>query len=74
MVEGGSIDKQSHPSHINGQIWDTIEFYKAVGGWSHTGSSVPISAEGTDALPFLGYFDQTDVFFKIARVLTINTR
>lgn len=31
MVEGASIDKQSHPNHANGQIWDTIEFDKAVG-------------------------------------------
>ena len=31
MVEGASIDKQSHPNHSNGQIWDTIEFDKAVG-------------------------------------------
>src|SRR4029453_15834134 len=31
MVEGASIDKQSHPNHANGQIWDTIEFDKANG-------------------------------------------
>ena len=31
MVEGASIDKQSHPNHANGQVWDTIEFDKAVG-------------------------------------------
>jgi alkaline phosphatase len=172
MVEGASIDKQSHPNHANGQIWDTIEFDKAVGvgrafanandnrkestlllvtadhdqsmviiglvdstapgaipnvrsnsayptggppapapaagnnpgeadgfpdyedangdrypenlnrfkiavGYrtgNHTGSSVPITAEGAGALLFLGYFDQTDVFFKMARVLSTNTR
>jgi alkaline phosphatase len=168
MVEGASIDKQSHPNHANGQIWDTIEFDKAVGigrsflkeapetlvlvtadhdqsmviigtvdtanpnsiqnvrsntpypataalppapaggsnpgessgfpdyedangdrypensnrfkiaiGYrtgNHTGSSVPITAEGTGALLFLGYFDQTDVFFKMARVLSSNTK
>jgi len=167
MVEGASIDKQSHPNHANGQIWDTIEFDKAVGvgrnflranedtlllvtadhdqsmviigtvdttnpnaipnvrsntpypatsspppaaaggsnpgessgfpdyadangdrypenlnrfkiavGYrtgNHTGSSVPITAEGRGALLFLGYFDQTDVFFKMARVLSTNT-
>lgn len=31
MVEGASIDKQSHPNHAAGQIWDTIEMDKAIG-------------------------------------------
>ena len=31
MVEGASIDKQSHPNQAAGVIWDTIEFDKAVG-------------------------------------------
>jgi alkaline phosphatase len=31
MVEGASIDKQSHPNSYTGTIWDTIEFDKAVG-------------------------------------------
>lgn len=168
MVEGASIDKQSHPNHAAGTIWDTIELDKAVGdgrafvnrsaqsrastlmlvtadhdqsmviigavdtgvasalqnvrsplgypnpspgtdpavagesqgfpdyedangdGYpennnrlrikvgfrtgNHTGSSVPITAEGAGALLFIGYYDQTDVFFKMARVLSINTR
>ena len=29
MVEGASIDKQSHPNQAAGTIWDTIEFDKA---------------------------------------------
>ena len=172
MVEGASIDKQSHPNHANGQIWDTIEFDKAVGAGrsylknsaekkdstlllatadhdqsmsiiglvdttvpgsiqnvrsntaypatsspppagaggsnpgetsgfpnyedangdrypentnrykiavgyrtgNHTGSSVPITAEGAGALLFFGYFDQTDIFFKMARSLSMNTK
>ena len=173
LPRGGTdpIDKQSHPNHSNGQIWDTIEFDKAVGvgrsflnandrkdstlllvtadhdqsmvitglidtsvpgaiqnarsnspypatappppagaggvnpgesdgfpdyedangdrypenlnrfkigvGYrtgNHTGSSVPITAEGTGALLFLGYFDQTDVFFKMAKALSTNTK
>ena len=173
MVEGASIDKQSHPNYANGQIWDNIEFDKSVGigrsfanrnaqtlantlvittadhdqsmsiigavdtnvansvqdvisilpysngnrpGGStvgaenrigetfgfpdyqdangdrypentnriklkvgyrtgdHTGSSVPVTAEGAGALLFYGYFDQTDIFFKMAKVLTINTQ
>lgn len=163
MVEGASIDKQSHPNHAAGQIWDTIEFDKAVGigrtylntnattrantlllttadhdqsisiigavnttvagavqnvrstatypnpgrmagesegfpdyqdtnndrypentnnlrlmvGYrtgNHTGSSVPITAEGTGALLFFGHYDQTDIFFKMARILSLNTQ
>jgi alkaline phosphatase len=173
MVEGASIDKQSHPNHASGVIWDTIEFDKSVGvgrayaastkkertlvlvtadhdqsmhivgvsdsnitpptpplitntrssqtypvvnaptppsvggsnpgevdgfpdyedangdGYpentnrfklavgfrtgNHTGSSVPITAEGPGALLFLGYYDQTDIFFRMAKSLTIDT-
>jgi len=171
MVEGASIDKQSHPNHAAGQIWGAIEFDKSVGvgrnylksdsktesqtlvlvtadhdqsmvvigltdtsatgsvqnvrsntvypttasappasnagnnpgeatgfpdyedinsddypentnrfriavGYrtgNHTGSSVPITAEGSGALLFMGYFDQTDIFFKMARVVGLGT-
>jgi alkaline phosphatase len=31
QVEGGLIDKQSHPNHAAGTIWDVIELDKAVG-------------------------------------------
>ncbi|MBK9167706.1 MAG: alkaline phosphatase [Bryobacterales bacterium] len=31
MVEASSIDKQSHPNHAAGTIWDTIELDKAIG-------------------------------------------
>lgn len=41
---------------------------------NHTGSSVPITAEGPGALLFVGYFDQTDIFFKMAKVLSSNTQ
>ena len=171
MVEGASIDKQSHPNYAAGQIWDTIEFDKSVGvgranlnatpqsrannlvivtadhdqsmsiigvvdtnvannvqnvisilpyangnrpgattgaenrvgessgfpdyqdangdrypentnrfrlkvGYrtgDHTGSSVPVTAEGAGALLFYGYYDQTDLFFKMAKALTLDT-
>lgn len=171
MVEGASIDKQSHPNYAAGQIWDNIEFDKAIGvgrafanrspqtlaktllittadhdqsihiigavdtqvpnavqnvistlpypngsrpggnvgienrvgetagfpdyqdangdrypentnririkvGYrtgDHTGSSVPVTAEGAGAILFYGYFDQTDIFFKMAKALTLNT-
>jgi alkaline phosphatase len=179
MVEGASIDKQSHPNHAAGVIWDVIEFDKAVGigrafgtnnpsgkntstlicvsadhdqslsivgltdmtvsnsvantrsqskyprtialydpfignglapnnagnnvgevsgfpdyamgvnGYpannnryqicvgfrtgNHTGSCVPITAEGPGAALFVGYYDQTDIFFKAAKVLSSST-
>jgi len=171
LVEGASIDKQSHLNHAAGQIWDTIEFDKAVGigrtflhqdpktrsttlllvtadhdqslsilgvtdttvpgaiqnvrstavyppptlsplanrppiypgesegfpdyldadgdgypentnrfritvGYrtsAHTGTSVPLSAEGAGALLFTGYYDQTDLFFKMATALSQET-
>jgi len=172
MVEGASIDKQSHPNFAAGQIWDTIEFDKSVAvgrnfmntnattlantllvttadhdqsmhiigavdtqvpnaiqnviatlvypngsrgqgtvgienrvgeteGFpdyqdangdrypentnrirlkvgvrtgDHTGSSVPVTAEGAGALLFYGYYDQTDIFFKMAKSLSMNTQ
>lgn len=40
---------------------------------NHTASSVPITAEGAGALLFTGYFDQTDLFFKIAHALGTDT-
>jgi alkaline phosphatase len=171
MIEGASIDKQSHGNHMTGQIWDTIELDKAVGvardfmasnparradtlvvvtadhdqsmtiigrtdttlegsventrstavypknatsgaasgganpgerpdgfpdyedangdgypenknryriavGYrtgNHAATSVPITAGGAGALLFTGYFDQTDVFFKMARALSADT-
>ena len=39
----------------------------------HTGSSVPITAEGPGALLFTGYMDQTDIFFKMATALSADT-
>lgn len=40
---------------------------------NHTGSSVPITADGPGALLFGGYYDQTDIFFKMSRVLSSDT-
>ena len=39
----------------------------------HTGSSVPVTAEGPGALLFTGYMDQTDIFFKMAAALSSDT-
>lgn len=40
---------------------------------NHTGSSVPITADGPGALLFGGYYDQTDIFFKMSKVLSSDT-
>nr|MBA3608803.1 alkaline phosphatase [Chthoniobacterales bacterium] len=55
---------------------NTNQFRIAVGfrTGNHTGSSVPITAEGPGAIQFTGYFDQTDIFFKMARSLSADTR
>ena len=46
LVEGASIDKQSHANHMMGQIWDTIEFDKAIGvGRKYLNSSSSIKAK-----------------------------
>lgn len=54
---------------------NTNQFQLAVGfrTGNHTGSSVPITAEGPGALIFAGYYDQTDIFFKMAKTLSSNT-
>lgn len=158
MVEGGSVDKQSHGNHAAGTIWDVIELDRAIAvgrdfartnpkrktlviatadhgqtmqvlgvvdttvpgatdnlraevgftglltgsvgrfpdyqtdpltgfprndnryrlsvgfrTYDHTASPVPISAEGPGASLFTGTWDQTDLFFKMARVLDSDT-
>ncbi|MEI9813538.1 MAG: alkaline phosphatase [Acidobacteriota bacterium] len=39
----------------------------------HTGTSVPVTAEGPGALLFTGYMDQTDIFFKMATAISTDT-
>jgi alkaline phosphatase len=39
----------------------------------HTGSSVPVTAEGPGAFLFTGYMDQSDIFFKMATAVTGET-
>ncbi|MEZ5403864.1 MAG: alkaline phosphatase [Bryobacteraceae bacterium] len=39
----------------------------------HTGSSVPVTAEGPGALLFTGYMDQSDIFFKMATAASTDT-
>jgi alkaline phosphatase len=39
----------------------------------HAGSSLPITAEGPGAWLFMGYMDQTDIFFRSAQALAEDT-
>jgi alkaline phosphatase len=39
----------------------------------HTGSSVPVTAEGPGAYLFTGYMDQTDIFHKMATAISTDT-
>ena len=39
----------------------------------HTGSSVPVTAEGPGAILFTGYMDESDLFFKIAASASNDT-
>jgi alkaline phosphatase len=74
MVKGASIDKQSHPNQAAGQIWDTIEFDKAVGvgrAWAAKRPTldtlVVVSADHDQSMSIIGvsntpeaeYFDRT---------------
>jgi alkaline phosphatase len=63
-------------SNSDGYPENTNEFRIAVGfrTGNHTGSSVPITAEGPGAAQFTGYYDQTDIFFKMAFSLSANTQ
>ncbi len=60
---------------VNGYPANTNQYRIAVGfrTGNHTGSSVPITAEGPGAALFCGQYDQTDIFFRAARVLSSNT-
>jgi hypothetical protein len=40
----------------------------------HTGTSVPVTAQGPGAFLFTGYMDQTDIFFKMATSLSGHCR
>jgi alkaline phosphatase len=74
MVEGASIDKQSHPNQAAGTIWDTIELDKAVGvarAWAAKRNPkdtlIVVTADhdqsmhiiGVSNTPDLEYFDRT---------------
>ena len=75
MVEGASIDKQSHSNHAAGTIWDVIELDKAVGVGRQWAAARPspdtlllVTADHGQTMSILGvtyisdadYFDRTN--------------
>lgn len=67
MVEGGSIDKQSHPNHAAGTIWDVIELDKAVGWarrWARARSQADtlmmVTADHDQSMHIIGIADVSD--------------
>ncbi len=70
---GGFPDYQTDP--LTGFPRNGNRYRLAVGfrTHEHTGGPVPISAEGAGASIFTGIWDQTDLFFKMARVLDSDT-
>ena len=73
----GEVDGLPDYADANGDGYpENTNRYRVSVGYrtgGHTGSSVPVTAEGPGALLFTGYYDQTDIFFKMARVLSSNT-
>lgn len=70
---GYRLDASGYPSNsapTNGTLRRLAVGYRT---GDHTGSSVPVTAEGPGAFLFTGYQDQTDIFFKMAVALTGDT-
>jgi alkaline phosphatase len=67
QVEGALIDKESHPNHAAGTIWDVIELDKAVGvarSWSKAHTQRPtlilVTADHDQSMSILGVADISD--------------
>jgi alkaline phosphatase len=67
QVEGALIDKESHPNHAAGTIWDVIELDKAVGvarAWARDHSERPtlilVTADHDQTMSILGVADVSD--------------
>lgn len=81
MVEGASIDKQSHPNHAAGTIWDTIEFDKAIGvgrAWARARTNADtlllVSADHDQSMHIIGVTETPDTdLFDRGSSLTLNT-
>lgn len=83
MVEGASIDKQSHPNHAAGVIWDTIELDKSVGvarrflhSRRQNDTLVVVSADHDQSMHIIGLteIDDNDLFDRSTSFeLTMNS-
>ncbi len=67
MVEGASIDKQSHPNQAAGTVWDTLEFDRAIGvgrrfaqGRTTADTLVVVSADHDQSMHIIGVTTATD--------------
>ena len=67
QVEGALIDKESHPNHAAGTIWDVIELDKAVGTartWARQHAERPtlilVTADHDQTMSILGVADLSD--------------
>jgi alkaline phosphatase len=67
QVEGALIDKESHPNHAAGTIWDVIELDKAVGvarHWAKAHAESPtlmlVTADHDQSMSILGVADISD--------------
>ena len=66
MVEGASIDKQSHPNNAAGTIWDTIELDRAVGvarTWAagRNDTLIVVTADHDQSMSIIGVNNVPDV-------------
>ena len=82
MVEGASIDKQSHPNQAAGTIWDTIEFDKAIGvarAWASKRATrdtlIVVTADHDQSMSIIGVSNTPDTeYFNRAKSEKIASR
>ena len=66
MVEGASIDKQSHPNNAAGTVWDTIELDRAVGvarAWAanRNDTLLVVTADHDQSMSIIGVSNVPDI-------------
>jgi alkaline phosphatase len=74
MPDYQDADGDGYPENreVNGKGRKRIAVGFRTGG--HGGTSVPITAEGPGAVLFMGYMDQTDIFFRSAQALSTDLK
>lgn len=82
MVEGASVDKQSHPNHASGVIWDVIELDKAIGVGRSFAAARPqqdtllvVSADHDQSMSIIGVNRIADADYtnrSISQPITVN--